>query len=181
MGILAPMKLTRRTGLYAAMALLLGCAMAGGGYVGLCLGGVWVAQAGVFLAACTILLSVRISVWLCDLYTDEIIDRLQGGDVHVEVAAEAMLRAVTLYEAAVFPLTSRGVSIRERQARRTAAYTMAADDCLPRTTQVAAAEVLEAIDHGQDWKRVSADVIVLRQTVRECRVGHGRFRSDRGT
>ncbi|MFE2297127.1 hypothetical protein ACFXAW_02915 [Streptomyces sp. NPDC059445] len=172
------MKMTRHTGLYAALALLIGCTTGGGGYAGFCVGGVWGATAGAFVAACTLLLSVRISILLCDLSMHEIMSSLQDDDVHVELTAEAMLRAVTLYEAAVFPLTSSGVSPEERQARRTTAYLMAADDRLPRATQVAAAEALEAIDLGRDRKRVSADVLVLRHTVRECRVSHARLRRD---
>ncbi|MEU0787346.1 hypothetical protein ABZ341_38090 [Streptomyces sp. NPDC006173] len=165
------MRIAPRTRLYAAMALVFGCAMSAGGYAGFRVVGLWGFHAGAALAAGALLLGVGISIQLCDLQTNEVLDRLLQDDVRTEATTEAALAAVTLYQAAVFPLTSEGVSVTERRARRTAAYRMAADEHLPRPIQVAAAAALEAIDQG-DAKSTTTELIVLRRTTRAYRVGH---------
>ncbi|MER5917213.1 hypothetical protein ABT124_44485, partial [Streptomyces sp. NPDC001982] len=100
------------------------------------------------------------------------------GDGKAEATADAVLREITLYGATVFPLTAGGASIKERRARRTIAYELAAYDDLPVSVRVAAAEALEAIDHGRDKARTRAAVRALNQAVRECRAGHVSVRDE---
>ncbi|MEU9139304.1 hypothetical protein AB0D33_25660 [Streptomyces sp. NPDC048404] len=83
-----------------------------------------------------------------------------------------------MYEAAAFPLASSGVSTQERQSRRTIAHRMAAYGSLPCPVQVAAAEVLDVIDQGQDSKQARAAVMALSHAVRECRAGYVHVRDD---
>jgi hypothetical protein len=166
------MKPSRSTLLYAALALLIGCSGCGGMYAGSLLGGSWGAAAGMAAGTGTLLLCARITISLCGLRTRSLLERIVVGDGKVEATADAVLQGITLYEAAVFPLTDQGASITERQARRTIAYQLAAHDDLPVSVRVAAAAALEAIDQGRDTHRRRAPVSALNQAVRECRAGH---------
>jgi hypothetical protein len=89
---------------------------------------------GNFSGMSAVCLGARIATGLWDL------------DTKVEADAEAVMHAVALHEAAVFPVLPGGVSIDERQARRTLAYRVAAYDGVPSSVRVAAAAALEAID-----------------------------------
>ncbi|MFE6483051.1 hypothetical protein ACFVGN_08970 [Streptomyces sp. NPDC057757] len=62
-----------------------------------------------------------------------------------------MVLAVALYEGAVSPVVSGGVSAEEQDARRTVAYRLCAYDGLPRTVRISAAAALEVIDGA--WTR----------------------------
>ncbi|MGY4967394.1 hypothetical protein [Streptomyces sp. 900105245] len=62
--------------------------------------------------------------------------------------ADAVQRALLLYEAAVFPLIPGSVNTDEQQARREIAYQLAAFDSLPWQVRLLAAEALEVIDGG---------------------------------
>ncbi|WP_432190648.1 hypothetical protein [Streptomyces sp. Tue6028] len=172
------MKSLPSTRLYAAMALVSACAASAGTYAGFRLGGWWGSQAGAIAGVGTVLVSARLTTRLCSLQTEASLRRIVVGDGRAEGTAEAVLQGLLLYEAAVFPLAPGGVSTQERLARRTVAYRLAAYDSLPRSVQVAAAEALEAIDHGQDAKRAQAAVRALDQAVRECRAGHVHVRDD---
>ncbi|MCX4919003.1 hypothetical protein [Streptomyces sp. NBC_00687] len=152
------------------MTLLVVCAVGGRGCAGWFLGGLRASQIGAAAAALALLACVDLSSRLCDLRLKELLDRFLNADVGAEAATEAMLAAVTLYQATVFPLTLHGVNAAERDARRSAAYRMAADENLPRPAQVAAAAALEAIDVG-DAKTTSAELFILRPTTRAYRVG----------
>ncbi|MFD5271758.1 hypothetical protein [Streptomyces sp. NPDC058335] len=56
-----------------------------------------------------------------------------GSDGYVEGIADVVLLSIAVYEAAVLPLTSDGVSDEEQEARRTVAYRLSAYDGLPRS------------------------------------------------
>ncbi|MEW1569637.1 hypothetical protein AB0454_42725 [Streptomyces sp. NPDC093509] len=86
------------------MALLFGCALGEGGYAGFCLGGLWGFHAGAAAAASVLLVVARLSFQLCELQRKEVVDCF----VRAKATSEAALAAVTLYQAAVFPLTSKG-------------------------------------------------------------------------
>ncbi|WP_330293415.1 hypothetical protein [Streptomyces sp. NBC_00576] len=82
-----------------------------------------------------------------------------------------VLLSIAMYEAAVFPLTSDGVSDEKQEARCTVAYRLAAYDGLPRSVRVSAAAALEALDDGVDAERARAAVKELSLAVSECRSG----------
>lgn len=128
LGILLVMSFPPRTRLWAAMALLTVCAIAGGACAGFLLGGWWVAQAGALAGAVTVVLSARITIWLCHLQSQDAWKSIVVGDGRAEGAAEMALWGAILYEAAAFPLAPGGVSTQERRSRRTIAYRMAAYD-----------------------------------------------------
>jgi hypothetical protein len=172
------MRVPPSTRLYAALALLTMFAGAVGSYAGLVLGGGWGPGAGGVAGVGAVLLCVRITISLCRLQTEAHLKRIVVGDGKAEATADAVLRAVTLYEAAVFPLTPGGASTKERQARRSIAYQLAAYDDLPLSVRVTAAEALETIDQGRDTKRTRAAVGALARAVRECRAGHVSVRDE---
>ncbi|MEU8992887.1 hypothetical protein AB0C98_42025 [Streptomyces sp. NPDC048558] len=97
--------------------------------------------------------------------------RAARGDGYAEGIADVVLLSVATYEAAVFPLTSDGVSDDEQEARRTVAYRLSAYDGLPRSVRVSAAAALEALDDGADAERARAAVKELPLAVYECRNG----------
>ncbi|MET7575193.1 hypothetical protein ABZT04_43065 [Streptomyces sp. NPDC005492] len=95
--------------------------------------------------------------------------REAGLEGHVAGLSDVVLMSIAIYEAAVFPLISDGVSADEREARRTIAYRLAAYDDLPRSVRVSAAAALEAIDEGADAARARAAVKELSLTIYTCR------------
>ncbi|WP_329557390.1 hypothetical protein [Streptomyces sp. NBC_00696] len=97
--------------------------------------------------------------------------RAVRGDAYAEGIADVVLLSICLYEAAVFPFTSEGVSDEEQKARRTIAYQLAAYDGLPRSVQVSAAAALEALDDGADAEHARAAVKELSLAVYACRNG----------
>lgn len=97
--------------------------------------------------------------------------RAARGDGYAEGIADVVLLSIAMYEAAVFPLTSDGVSDEEQEARRTVAYRLSAYDGLPRSVRVSAAAALEALDDGADAERARAAVKELSLAVYECRSG----------
>ncbi|QKZ23811.1 hypothetical protein [Streptomyces chartreusis] len=172
------MSVPPRTRLYAALALLIMCTATAATYAGFALRGFWGAGAGTLAGVGVVLLCARITITLCRLQTEEHLKRIVVGDGKAEAVADAVLRAITLYEAAVFPLTPGGASTKEQQARRSVAYQLAAYDDLPLSVRVAAAEALEALDQGQDVKQTRATVGALAQAVRACRAGHVSIRDE---
>ncbi|MFG2987747.1 hypothetical protein ACGFZK_00210 [Streptomyces sp. NPDC048257] len=92
-------------------------------------------------------------------------------DGYAEGLADAALVCIATYQAAVFPLTSDGVSEAERAARRTMAYRISAYEGLPHPVQTSAAAALEAIDHGLDPKRAETAMRALCITVYDNRRG----------
>ncbi|MEV6397382.1 hypothetical protein AB0M39_21865 [Streptomyces sp. NPDC051907] len=87
-----------------------------------------------------------------------------------EGLSQAVLLGIASYEAAAFPLTGpASVSAGERDARRTLAYRIAADEGLPHTVRTAAAAALEAIDDGRDRGRAQEAVQGLHLAVYELR------------
>jgi len=172
------MRVAPSTRLYAALALLLLCAGAAGSWAGRLLGGGWGSVGGITAGMGTVLLCVRVTISLCRLRTKTLLERIVVGDGKAEATADAVLRAITLYEATVFPLTPQGASTKERQARRTVAYQFAAYEDLPLSVRVTAAEALEAIDQGRDTDATRAAVRALAQAVRECRAGHVNVRDE---
>ncbi|WP_333753014.1 hypothetical protein [Streptomyces sp. IBSBF 2394] len=95
--------------------------------------------------------------------------RAARGDGYAEGIADVVLMSIAMYEAAVFPLTSDGVSDEEQEARRTVAYRLSAYDDLPRSVRVSAAAALEALDDGLDAERARAAVKDLSLAVYDCR------------
>ncbi|MFG2941452.1 hypothetical protein [Streptomyces sp. NPDC048282] len=166
------MKVPVRIRLFAALTLLILCAGSAAGYAGLRLGGRLGASAGILAGTGAVLLSARITISLWHLQTHELLKRIVAGDGRTEASADAVLRGVMLYEAAVFPLAADGASAAERQSRRSVAYQVAAFDDLPLSVRLAAAETLEVIDQGEDREQARAAVWALAQAVRECRTGH---------
>jgi F0F1-type ATP synthase assembly protein I len=66
-----------------------------------------------------------------------------------EGLAHGLLLGMVQYEAAVFPSSPDGVTAEERDARRTYAYRIAAQDALPETIRLQAARVLAALDEEE--------------------------------
>ncbi|MER8003440.1 hypothetical protein [Streptomyces sp. NPDC095613] len=97
--------------------------------------------------------------------------RVPAIDGYAQGIADAVLAHIATYQASVFPLTPGGVTGREREARRTLAYRIAAYDGLPTPVRVSAAEALEAIDHGLDAKRAEAAMKALTLMVYDHRSG----------
>ncbi|WKV75958.1 hypothetical protein AW27_033245 [Streptomyces sp. PCS3-D2] len=92
-----------------------------------------------------------------------------GGDGYAEGVAEAVLVSVATYQAAVFPLTTFGVSGEERDARRGVAYRVCAHEGLPQAVRVSAAAALEAVDEGADAGRAHAAMRALSLAVHDQR------------
>ncbi|MGW7090033.1 hypothetical protein ACWGH2_41990 [Streptomyces sp. NPDC054871] len=69
-----------------------------------------------------------------------------GARGYADGLSHGLLGAVASYEATVFPQHSDGVSAEEREARRTAAYKVAAADELPTAVRHAAATALAELD-----------------------------------
>ncbi|MFF3615715.1 hypothetical protein [Streptomyces sp. NPDC002580] len=90
-----------------------------------------------------------------------------GGDGSGAGAADAIVPGFASYEAAVFPLTSGGVSDEEKRARRMRAYRLAAYDELPRGVRVSAAEALGVLDEGADPHRARTVVNALSRAIRD--------------
>ncbi|MEH0541581.1 hypothetical protein QA802_00340 [Streptomyces sp. B21-105] len=89
--------------------------------------------------------------------------RAARGDGYAEGIADGVLLSIAMYEAAVFPLTTDGVSDEEQEARLSVAYRLSAYDGLPRSVRVSAAAALEALDDG--W-----DVLAARAVTPVCRL-----------
>lgn len=172
------MRVPAGTRLYAALALLVLCTATAGSAAGRALGGWWGSGAGALAGVGAVLLCARITIALCGLQTQAHLARIVVGDGKAEATADAVLRAVTLYEAAVFPLTRGGASTQEQQARRAVAYQLAAYDDLPLPVRVAAAQALESLDAGRGVERTRTAVAALARAVRECRAGHVTIRDE---
>lgn len=150
--------------LHAKLALL-GTCMAGlGACLGYSLWGWWGAAAG---ASLTSVYTVGVTFF----YRRRVKASLPaaGSRGEEEGLADAVVAGISVYEAAVFPLTPGGVSKAEQKARRTIAYRLAAHEALPSTVRVSAAAALEAIDEGLDPKRAQAAVRELALTAYDCR------------
>jgi hypothetical protein len=93
------------------------------------------------------------------------------GDGYAEGIADAVLLSIAMYEAAVFPLISDGVSDEEQEARRTVAYRLSAYDGLPRSVRVWAAAALEALDDGGAVPGDQPQAEGERSRGRGCRLG----------
>ncbi|MFF3313518.1 hypothetical protein [Streptomyces sp. NPDC002952] len=169
------MRFPRHARLYTALALVAWCTTSTGICAGFRLGSWWGAGLGALAGMSAVCLGAGIATRLWDLQTEErvqhLLKRCTVNDAKVEADAEAVMTAVTLYEAAVFPVLPGGVSVDERQARRTIAYRVAAYDGVPSTVRVAAAVALEAIDQAQHTDQTQTAVTTLHQAVREYRVG----------
>ncbi|MFF3001048.1 hypothetical protein ACFVTC_41995 [Streptomyces sp. NPDC057950] len=100
----------------------------------------WGLGVGLVLGVGLFLVIVKTTVLLCSLHTRETLRSLTQGDAEGEATAHMILHAVTLYEAAVFPLRPGGVSEDERELRRAIAYRFAARGGLPQRVRAAAAE-----------------------------------------
>ncbi|PWI05891.1 hypothetical protein DIZ27_36860 [Streptomyces sp. NWU339] len=142
------------------------CLVGAGACLGFVLGGWWGAGVGAGIAglgaeSALILYRRRAAVSL----------RAAGSRGEAEGAADAVLVGISLYKAAVFPLTPNGVSKEEQQARRTVAYRLAAHESLPRAVRISAAAALEAIDESPDAAHVRPAVEALTLTVYDCRAG----------
>ncbi|MCX4581457.1 hypothetical protein OHB41_51860 [Streptomyces sp. NBC_01571] len=172
------MRVKRTTRLWAAMALIAGCVLAGGTWAGFCLGGWWGAQAGLLAAAAAFTLPAWIAVRLRDLYRDDFWDNVVIGDGRAEGAAEMALWGALQYQAVAFPLSPTSISETERHVRRTVAYKSAAHDTLPLAVRVAAADALDVMDQGQDKTAANEAIKVLHDAVRECRTGYLRINKD---
>ncbi|MFK0111763.1 hypothetical protein [Streptomyces sp. NPDC091217] len=162
------------------MTLLIMCAGSAGGYAGLWLGGWLGAGAGMLASVTVVCLGARITISLCRLQTQDFLKQLVG-DGKAEASADAVLRGIMLYEAAVFPLSAGGVSAAERESRRTVAYQCAAFDDLPFSVRLVAAQTLEVVEQGQDREQVRAAVWALAEVVRECRAGHLNVRDEQAS
>ncbi|MGX1114731.1 hypothetical protein RKD37_000094 [Streptomyces ambofaciens] len=139
------------------MFTLEGCLAGAGACLGFLADGWWGAAMGAVLAV------VGAEAVLAAHRRRRLSALLEAGPVGVGSGAEegitdAVVAAVRVYEAAVFPLTPGGVSAQEREARRTVGYRLAAYEGLPRDVRVSAAAALEAIDEGQDKERARAAV-----------------------
>ncbi|MER6442114.1 hypothetical protein ABT275_38155 [Streptomyces sp. NPDC001185] len=157
--------------LYAVGGLSGMCVMVMGAGAGFLVDRWWGLGTGLVLGVGLFLLIVRATVLLCSLQTRQTLQSLTKGDPAGEVAAHMVLHAVSLYQAAVFPLRPGGVSAQERDLRRLIAYRAAARERLPQPVRVSAAEALEVIEQSQDAKRAQAAVWILNEAVRDCRPG----------
>ncbi|MEU1502213.1 hypothetical protein [Streptomyces sp. NPDC005732] len=132
----------------------------------------WGLGAGLALGVGVFLLIVRATVMLCSLQARQMLRSLTRGDPAGEIAGHMVLHAVTLYQAAVFPLRPGGVSADERDLRRLIAYRAAARENLPQPVRVAAAEALGVIEQSQDTQQAQAAVRTVNEAVRDCRPGY---------
>ncbi|MET8413169.1 hypothetical protein ABZV34_34845 [Streptomyces sp. NPDC005195] len=114
---------------------------------------------------------MKAMVLLCTLQTCQRLRTLTKGGPQGEAAAQTVLHAIALYQAAVFPLRPGGVREEERDLRRLVAYRSAAREGLPQPVRVAAAEALGVIDQGRDAQRAQAAVWTVNEAVRDCRPG----------
>ncbi|MET9503527.1 hypothetical protein ABZY42_17620 [Streptomyces sp. NPDC006622] len=156
-----------RTRVYVMTIAVLVCVVGSGA----CLGFVVVGWAGAVVGAGTAGLGAGFGMLVRPRPAVASI-RAAGSDGYAEGIADVVLLSIAMYEAAVFPLTSDGVSDEEQEARRTVAYRLSAYDGLPRSVRVSAAAALEALDDGADAERARAAVKELSLAVYECRNGH---------
>ncbi|MGV9758639.1 hypothetical protein ACWDUC_22805 [Streptomyces tricolor] len=153
---------------YVVSALLVAVWTAGGGLIGLSLGGVGWAVLAAVAAGLAAGAGMALFAWR------EAASARRKRDQRLREAedrgtADAVLMAVALYKAAVFPIVAGSVSAAEQQARRTVAYRMSAYDSLPRQVRLSAAEALEAIDDGQDAETARTTLQALTMAVYDCR------------
>ncbi|MFE1453401.1 hypothetical protein [Streptomyces olivaceoviridis] len=166
---------------YVLSALLAAVWTAGGGFGGWSWGGVgWAVLAAVvagLTAGAGMALFIRRAAASA---RREQARRLRQAESRGETegTTDAVLMAVALYKAAVFPLVAGSVSAEEQQARRTVAYRMSAYDSLPRQVRLSAAEALEAIDDGQDAEAARTTLQALTMAVYDCRL-HSRWPNGR--
>ncbi len=172
LGILLSMMVGLPVRVYVFSALLVAVWTAGGGLVGLSWGGAgWAVLAAVAagLVSCAgMALFVRREA---ASVRGERLRRLRAAEDRGETegTADAVLMAVALYRAAVFPIVAGSVNTEEQQARRTIAYRISAYDSLPRQVRLSAAEALEVIDDGQDAEAARTALQALTMTVYGCR------------
>ncbi|MGW9595391.1 hypothetical protein ACWHLZ_34455 [Streptomyces chartreusis] len=86
-----------------------------------------------------------------------------------EGTADAVLTAIALYRAAVFPIVAGSVGTEEQQACRAVAHRLSAHDTLPLKVRLSAAEALEVIDDGQSAEAAQAALMTLTMTVHDHR------------
>ncbi|MCX4579023.1 hypothetical protein OHB41_38750 [Streptomyces sp. NBC_01571] len=163
------MNVPRDARLRVAVVMLGLCMGALGAGAGWLLNPWWGPGAGFAVGGVLFLLNGKVWFDLCTRHVDEVLNRLKGCGVEEEATAYVLMRAVLLYEAAVFTHMPGGVSLQERASRRTVAYQFASYESLPRQVRVAAAEALEAIDGSEDVDHVRAVVQTLSREVRACR------------
>ncbi|MGW5638390.1 hypothetical protein [Streptomyces sp. NPDC003832] len=149
---------------HVVSALIVAVWVAGGGCIGLLWGGLgWALATAVAsgLAACAgMTLFIRRTA--TSVRAEQERHRREADDQGTaEGHADAVLVALTLYSASVFPIVPRSVSAEEQQARRTIAYRMSAYDGLPRDVRLSAAEVLETVDDGSDAEAARAALRAL--------------------
>ncbi|MFJ2007923.1 hypothetical protein [Streptomyces chartreusis] len=154
-------------------ALLVAAWAAGGGFIG----SLWGGSIGAVAAAATAGLAAGVGVALFIRHTAASTRREQSRSLREaedrgdrEGTADAVLTAVALYRAAVFPIVPGSVNAEEQQARRTVAYRMSAYDSLPRKVRLSAAEALEIIDDGQSAEAAQAALMTLTMTVHDHRL-----------
>lgn len=160
------------------MTLVVGCMLGGGAYAGFIVSGVWGAMAGGLAGTVALAATVRITIWLRDVYRDDAWKSVVVGDGRAEAVAEMTLWGALQYQAVTFPLSPAGASDEERHARRSIAYQIAAQEGLPLPVQIAAADALELMDQGQDRKQAQEAIRLLSEAVRECRTGYVRVNDD---
>ncbi|MFC9282766.1 hypothetical protein [Streptomyces collinus] len=136
-----------------AFALWMVVCASGAGLIGLLLGGIaWAAVAAssaAFPAAVGGGLWIRRSLKNARAEENRLLrEATDRGDALG--TAEAVHRALFLYEAAVFPMVAGSVNADEQRARRGIAYRLSAHDSLPQQVRLLAAEALEVIDAGRD-------------------------------
>jgi hypothetical protein len=165
-GILLAMTTPLRTRVYVMTIAVLVCVVGSGA----CLGFVVVGWAGAVVGAGTAGLGAGFGMLVRPRPAVASI-RAAGSDGYAEGIADVVLLSIAMYEAAVFPLTSDGVSDEEQEARRTIAYRLSAYDGLPRSVRVSAAAALEALDDGADAERARAAVKELSLAVYDYRRG----------
>ncbi|MFJ4276114.1 hypothetical protein ACIP29_36860 [Streptomyces coelicoflavus] len=144
---------------YLTFVALEGCLVGAGACLGFVFGSWWGAGLGAGLAGLgteAVLVFYRQRVLSSLLEAEQPVVWVGRGAE--EGITDAVVAAVCVYEASVFPLIPGGISAEERQARRTNVYRLAAYEKLPRGVRVSAAAALEAIDEGQDAERARAAV-----------------------
>ncbi|MER6434569.1 hypothetical protein ABT272_44425 [Streptomyces sp900105245] len=156
---------------YVAYALLMLMCALGVGLIGLLLGGLgWAvvaANAAAVAAAVGGGLWIRRRVISARAEEDRCMQEARDRGEALGTA-DAVQRALLLYEAAVFPLIPGSVNTDEQQARREIAYQLAAFDSLPWQVRLLAAEALEVIDGGDVYAARTA-MQALSAAVNNCR------------
>ncbi len=120
-GILLAMTSPLGTRVYVMTIAVLACVVSSGACFGFVLDG-W---AGAVVGAATTSLGAGFGMFARPWPAVTSV-QVVSGDGYAEGLADAVLLSIAMYEAAVFPLTSGGVSDEEQEARRTVAYRLSA-------------------------------------------------------